>query len=319
MKQVDHTRASIDAKPPNVTITDFDTSMKAAIAEVYPEAKPQICVFHINKNVTLHIKRKWNKAVAAAVAEATGNPPPRSQEEQEAELDQVEEQAVVDRANRPLDGNPGPRPEDVVEYSMAGLYKLWEGIVYAHTVEDYDKAWQKLKDYFGQQTAIIDYLEETWLPYEDQWAGCHINKVLNFGQRTTSPVESVNRYLKSFVVTGASTIVAVVRQSLNMLQQMEASIEEGLKKERNRLKFEFLGQKWLGKAPYNVSAKALTLVTRQHQIMLSAIPSRSRPNPPPLQPCSHQFSAQFGIPCSHALLDKHQANEVLTKEDFSPY
>ena len=141
IKQVNHTRALINAKPLNVTITDFNTSIKAAIAEVYLEAKLQIYVFHINKNVTLYIKRKWNKAVAAAVAEATGNPPPRSQEEQEVELDQVEEQVIIDRANRPLDGNLGLRPEDVVKYSMAGLYKLQEGIIYIYTVKDYDKAW----------------------------------------------------------------------------------------------------------------------------------------------------------------------------------
>jgi len=58
----------------------------------------------------------------------------------------VEAQAVVDRSNRMIDGLPGSRPaEDTVEYSMAGLYKLWEGVVYASTVSDYKEAWKKLK------------------------------------------------------------------------------------------------------------------------------------------------------------------------------
>ena len=78
--------------------------MRAAVAKVYPHAKPQICIFHHNKNVTLHIKRKWNKEAAAAVARAVGLPPPRSQAEEEDELDQAQEQAVVNRLDRPADG-----------------------------------------------------------------------------------------------------------------------------------------------------------------------------------------------------------------------
>ena len=43
------------------------------------------------------------------------------------------------------------------------------------------------------------------------------------------------------MVTSASTITAVVRQSLNMLKLMEANIAEAIKRERNRLKFDYVG------------------------------------------------------------------------------
>ena len=39
MKQVNYTRALINAKPLNVTITDFNAFIRAAIAKVYPKAK----------------------------------------------------------------------------------------------------------------------------------------------------------------------------------------------------------------------------------------------------------------------------------------
>jgi len=55
-----------------VTITDSDEHIRAAIAEVYLTAKPQLYVFHINKNVALYIKRKWNKAEATRVAYTMG-------------------------------------------------------------------------------------------------------------------------------------------------------------------------------------------------------------------------------------------------------
>jgi len=31
---------------------------------------------------------------------------------------------------------------------MAGLYKLWEGVVYASTVDDFHTAWERLQAYF---------------------------------------------------------------------------------------------------------------------------------------------------------------------------
>lgn len=44
-----------------VVITDFDKALKNALKDHLPDAHQQICVFHINKNVVLNIKRKWKK------------------------------------------------------------------------------------------------------------------------------------------------------------------------------------------------------------------------------------------------------------------
>jgi len=322
MAQVDSIRTLIGARPPVVTITDYDKAMRAAVAERYPLAKPQICVFHLNKNGALNIKRLWDKAAASAVAAAMGLKPPPSQEEQEKDLDSVldhQDETIVDRGNRPLDEEPGAPPE-ALEYSMRGIYKLWEGVVYAPTIEEHTGAWTRLKDFFPQQTKIIAYFESTWFPVVEQWAGCYINKNLNFGQRTTSPVESVNRYLKSFVMNGYSTVLEVVRQSCRMVEAMERRIREATLKERNTLKRDYIGQVWLGKTPYNVSAKAMELVTRQWRIALGAIPTKSHPTRPALGPCTDQFTKQYGVICSHDLLARHNAKKLpILREDFHPY
>ena len=81
-----------------------------------------------------------------------------------------------------------------------------------------------MKAYFPEQEEFLYYLETTYLSIAEQWATCYTNKKLNFGQRTTSPVESVNRYLKSFVVNGNSSVLQVVEQSLRMVQDMERNI-----------------------------------------------------------------------------------------------
>ena len=319
METVNAVRDEIKAKPPTVTITDYDKAMRAAVTKVYPLAKPQICIFHLQKNVTLHIKRKWNKAAAERVARSVGQPLPSRQQEEEEDLLEVEDQPIVDRQARPLDGQPGS-PPNAVEYSMKGLYSLWQAVLYAYTVEEFDAAWDRLKAFFSHQIDILQYLEETWMPFKHEWAACYTNKLLNFGQRTTSPVESVNRYLKSFVINGNSTVLAVVRQSCRMVEAMEQRIDEALLKERNTLKRDFIGRIWLGKTPFCVSKKGLELVVKQWRITVTALPTPSNPTPPPLEPCTGQFTAQYGMPCSHTLFNRNAAKALpLVQKDFHPY
>jgi len=56
--------------------------MRNAVVKVYLDAKPQICIFHLNKNVKLYIAKKWNKQAvyevvrALAEYEAIYNPNP---------------------------------------------------------------------------------------------------------------------------------------------------------------------------------------------------------------------------------------------------
>ena len=203
---------------------------------------------------------------------------------------------------------------------MAGMYTLWEHMIYSASLDSFNAAWEMMRAYFASQTAILTYLETTYLPVVEQWAGSYINKRLNFGQRTTSPVESVNGYLKSFVINGNSTVKQVVGQAFNMVTEMERSVKEAVKEEKNRLRFEYIGQKWLGSAPYNVSSKALKLVTKQYRTMLGAVESRSRPTAEVLKPCTGRFTAQYGMPCSHKLFERYQVkNLMLKKEDFHPY
>lgn len=168
MSKTDEMRRKARAPPPIVTITDYDVAMKNAIAEVYPEAQPQLCIFHVNKNVTLNIKRKWNKEAAAQVAAAMGVELPLSPTQEENNLDRTYQESVVDRGNQSPDGRISSAVPETVEYSMAGLYKLWEGVVYSHSIDDFEAAWAKLKAYFHQQTDIIKYMEGTWMPVVEQ-------------------------------------------------------------------------------------------------------------------------------------------------------
>ncbi|KAM4067889.1 MULE transposase [Hirsutella rhossiliensis] len=57
-------RASIPA--PGVVITDFDKALKNALSSVSPFTQQQLCVWHMMKNVILHIKKKWVGSLEAS-------------------------------------------------------------------------------------------------------------------------------------------------------------------------------------------------------------------------------------------------------------
>jgi hypothetical protein len=62
-------------------------------------------------------------------------------------------------------------------------------------------------------------------------------------------VESANRYLKSFLVTGNSTVKQVVHQAFNMVTAMKVNIEEERQEQKNLLRREYIGKTWLGDTP----------------------------------------------------------------------
>ena len=72
---------------------------------------------------------------------------------------------------------------------------------------------------------------------------------------------------------------------------MERNIRDVTLQQRNRLRFDYLSQEWLGKVPYTVLARTLDFITKQYRVMLGAqgaifVAARSKPVPNPLEPCT---------------------------------
>ena len=105
-----------------------------------------------------------------------------------------------------------------------------------------------------------------------------------------------------------------------MAKAVEQSVEEGKRAEKNRLRTEYIGVKWLGKTPCVITLRAIKMVTTQYRLMLGAVKTNSNTDPLPLKPCTGRFTVQFGIPCSHWLFERHEAKTlVVKKEDFHPF
>ncbi|EGU81511.1 hypothetical protein FOXB_07975 [Fusarium oxysporum f. sp. conglutinans Fo5176] len=62
LKQVSRFQRVGIISPPEIVITDKDDQLCNAIRQVFPNTQLQLCVFHINSNVVLYIKKWWNEA-----------------------------------------------------------------------------------------------------------------------------------------------------------------------------------------------------------------------------------------------------------------
>ncbi|RYC81842.1 hypothetical protein BFJ63_vAg15271 [Fusarium oxysporum f. sp. narcissi] len=76
-------------RTPDVVITDFDDQMKKALGVEFQDTQQQLCIHHINSNVTLQSKRKW---VYTTRDSSTGEE--SSWDEPDAALNQRDRQAV---------------------------------------------------------------------------------------------------------------------------------------------------------------------------------------------------------------------------------
>jgi hypothetical protein len=176
-----------------------------------------------------------------------------------------------------------------------------------------------MKTDFPEQTAILAYFEEQMLPTKEQWAQCHISLLPNFGSRTTSPAETAHKAIKSEIINGNSTIEQLDLVVQRMVNRTEKNFNDESAKQRSAVAFEFLGQKWLGDVPKQVSYKALNLIKKQYLLALPAVPTVKRPFPPALRPCTGRHRVQYGLPCSHDIRDRLEEKEPLRKEDCHRY
>src|SRR6478609_4810540 len=191
-------------RTPDVVITDFDDQMKKALGLKFQDTQQQLCIHHINSNVTLQSKRKWvyTRRDSSTSEESSLDGP-------DAALNQRDRQAVQasGRQEEPITHDNLSR---LITYDYHGVLMLWRLVVFIETEEDHNKAWECLYTQFSDQRAILAYLYCTYMPVRAQWARCFIRKYCNFGIRVTSGTEASNNNIKSYLLNGMSHLYRLV-------------------------------------------------------------------------------------------------------------
>lgn len=209
LTQLRNTADQANIPYPKVILTDYDQAMKNALLGTFPDTQQQLCLWHINKNVTLNIKRKWIGSLDGCDIMGTvredhiiiSNDSTYSadvtarREEARVQADDdlfVSTQRTADSIRR-----PDPQVGRKFENTGDGLLKAWVEVVHAETEDDFNQRWGRLKDEFKDQGAIISYLEMVYLPVRLQFVKFAIKRYRNYGIRSTSRVESAHNALKA--------------------------------------------------------------------------------------------------------------------------
>lgn len=138
-------------RQPEVIITDFDDSMKAALNHQFPNALQQLCIHHILSSVLLKSKQKW------VTERKSSSSPSTSDSEDNRSQTHIHLNATDKQLINASDNIKAP-------HTYQGVLSLWKRVVYAETDEAHEQAWRDMCKEFDDQRAILQYLHGTYLP-----------------------------------------------------------------------------------------------------------------------------------------------------------
>ncbi|KAK0367606.1 hypothetical protein CLIM01_15037 [Colletotrichum limetticola] len=226
-------RQEVGAQAPSVAITDFEDALRSALLEVLSTVQLQLCIFHINANVDLNVKRKWLGDGAVEVQDEFDVNKDKESVEASALARKEQKAAAAALLHNPQTAalnEISPRGHRV-RALPTGFCQLWAYVLYADSEVDFDAAWRKLQADVADQTLALSYLANTYIRLRHQWAQCFISEYENFG---------------SYVITGHADLYTVFRAIDEMLANKEREYVEATAIMESRTRREYLRQPWLG-------------------------------------------------------------------------
>lgn len=296
-------------RQPDVIITDYDKSMKAAFNHQFPNVQQQLCIHHIISNVLLKSKQKWISNQKSSSSPSASDNEDNSSETQ-PQLSAADKQVINDSNS------------NKIPHTYQGIVLMWKRVVFAETEETHKTAWRALCKEFDDQRAILQYLHGTYLPVRAQWARCFIRRYRNFGVRVTSGTEASNNNIKSYLLNGMSNLYRLVEAMQDMMHDQERDFKDACAQDEVLTAREYLGSigDYLGELRTIISSKGLGLVSKQYRIALKYMPKGKNPCPGPLGDCTDDctVSIELGIPCYHKVYAKLASATPFTKWEIHP-
>lgn len=296
-------------REPEIIITDFDNSMKAALNDQFPNVQQQLCIQHILSNVMLKSKQKWVK-VRKGSSSPSGSDSEDAPLQPQAKLNAADKQLINASAN------------EKIPHTYQGILLMWKRVLYAETEEAHEQAWKDLCTEFNDQRAILNYLHGTYLPVRAQWARCFIRHYRNFGIRVTSGTEASNNNVKSYLLNGMAHLYRLVEAIQDMMHDQERDFKDACGQDQVLTDRKYLGSvgDYLGELPTVMSSKGLGFINEQYRIARKFMPTARRPFPARLGDCDDDctVSIELGIPCCHKIYEKLASGTSFTKREIHP-
>ena len=131
-----------------VYIIDFKKNLKDALNDVWPNARQQLYIFHINWNIDLQVKKKWQKPQRDKASDDDSNDisiegnSENVQKEDNNSLYNLNNAARSRRLFRAID-----IPRDI-PHTKEGLLDLQKFVIYAYSETNFKTAWVYMLDEF---------------------------------------------------------------------------------------------------------------------------------------------------------------------------
>jgi len=292
---------------PDVFVTDFDQQLRTAVKTAFPDAQLQLCVFHVNSNVTLAIKQRWIKRYTQLYFDSDEEADP----DEEAERADLEE---LEASNRKTSLLLTTFPNNIA-ITRAGLFHVWRYLVFTPAEEEFDKAWNYLQTEFKTQTRILSYLRDTYLPLKREWAVCYTRYNHNLGLTSTAPVESSHGSLKTYNLSRRTDLDQLEEATVNQTLDKYRKYKDKMTESSSLVRQKYLGKEWLGDLPLAISRWGLDRLDVIHQKALKSLEDKAQG----LGSCTGSTRIQYGLPCAHELVEFMKVNKALTKADVSSF
>lgn len=170
--------------------------------------------------------------------------------------------------------------------------------------------------YNHEQGHILKYILDEYMPWKHQWAQYLISCYRNYGQRVNSPVEAAHRQLKSFLMTGTGHLYHLHQALIQMIEHKKRVYAQERARQEVKQLLIYRDVSWLGDLHHKVSHLAMKLIWQQGIRARATDPTHN--NPQLLSDCSHRFEHQYGLPCSHTILNIIINKGTIQKEEIHP-
>lgn len=157
--------------------------------------------------------------------------------------------------------------------------------------------------------------------WKAQWAAYEIAAFRNYGQRTTSPTEVTHRHLKGFLMTSTGHLLHLHNAINLMLDEKTRTYIERLAEMDMKNRRQYMNKPWLGYMSLHLTVPALELISKQGIYAEIAFNAEKEGDPSAekrLRPCSHNFTQQYGLPCSHKIKQLMDTNTAMQRSDAHP-
>ncbi|KAI7936371.1 hypothetical protein MJO29_015674 [Puccinia striiformis f. sp. tritici] len=265
---------------PKVFITDRDTALRNALADVFPHSQANLCTWHINKNITTNC-RKYFPSI---------EPPAKSGTKRKA-------------AKKSVDGKlEKDKPVDPWKQFMG----LWNWVTYAKSPELYTKRFQNLKVFLSTRPAVLAYLKKNIIPVKKLFVVAWACQYPHLWNLNTSRVESGHAHLKTFVTSSTGDLLSVFQALGHAVDAQILAVHESIGKDTIKT-LVHVPKCFI---PLLGEISSFTIKEAMDQF------DQLKNNFNPMEPCSQTLTTGVGIPCAHQIAEILESGSTLTPDDF---